>query len=58
MSRELNTAKVYEELYGVDGDGLGEGEVACEAEIEYGYWLFNPDCSAPEVIESAHKRGA
>jgi hypothetical protein len=34
---ELNitTATVcFDELYGVDGDGLGEGEVTCEADFE------------------------
>jgi len=58
MSAELNTAEFYDELYGVAGDGLGEGDVACEAEIEYSYWLFNPYSVAPEVIDSARKRGA
>ncbi len=58
MSEQSTAQEFFDELYGVDGDGLGEGEVACEAEIEYGYWLFNPYCSAPEVIESVRKRGA
>jgi hypothetical protein len=56
MSGELNTAEFYDELYGVDGDGLGEGEVSCEGELEYGYWLFNP--YAPEAPQTAHRRGA
>ena len=58
MSTELNTAEFYDELYGVDGDGLGEGEVACEAEIEYSYWLFHPYSIASGVIETARKCGA
>jgi hypothetical protein len=45
MSEELNTmtgAEYFDELYGVDGDGLGEGEVACKAELEYDLWARNP----------------
>ena len=34
--------ELLDELYGVDGDGLGEGEIACEAEIEDSLWLFDP----------------
>ncbi len=34
MSEGLNTRMASEELYGVDGDGLGEGEVACEEDFE------------------------
>lgn len=36
MSEELNTMtaeECLEELYGVDGDGLGEGEEVCEGEL-------------------------
>lgn len=40
MSNELSTAaEPCEELCGVDGGGLGEGEVACEAELS---WCFFP----------------
>jgi len=57
MSGEHKTAtEFYDELCGVDGDGLGEGEEAYEGEHEYGYWLFNPNTI--EVIEPAQKRGA
>jgi hypothetical protein len=37
MSEELNAMRgeeCFEELYGVDGDGLGEGEGSCEADFE------------------------
>ena len=37
MSERLNAKKAaecFEELYGVDGDGLGEGAVACEEDLE------------------------
>jgi hypothetical protein len=37
MSEELNAMRAeecFEELYGVDGDGLGEGEGSCEADFE------------------------
>jgi hypothetical protein len=36
MSEELTVTAMesFEELYGVGGDGLGEGEVACEMEFE------------------------
>ena len=43
MSEELNAvtgAESFDELYGVDGDGLGEGEVACEAEREHNLWAL------------------
>ncbi len=57
MSGEMNTAaEFYDELCGVDGDGLEEGEEAYEGEREYGYWLFN--AYAFFVMETAHKRGA
>jgi hypothetical protein len=52
MSEELNTmtrAESFDELYGVDGDGLGEGEVACEEELEYDFWAWNPSYSAPDA---------
>jgi len=51
MSGEPNkAAESYDELYGVDGDGLGEGEVTCQGELEYRYWLFNP--YAPEAPQT------
>jgi len=56
MSVEQNIAQEFDELCGVDGDGLGEGEEAYEGEREYGYWLFNP--YAFVALETAHKRGA
>ena len=58
MSEELNTmtAEFYDELYGVDGDGLEEGEEAYKGEREYSYWLFSP--YAFVALETAHKRGA
>ena len=57
MSGEPNIgAEFYDELYGVDGDGLGEGEVTCEEEFENSYWLFNP--YAFVALETAHKLGA
>jgi hypothetical protein len=49
MSEELSNvtrAESFDELYGVDGDGLGEGEVACEAELEYDLWTRNPSYGA------------
>ena len=57
MSERLNTAaEFYDELYGVDGDGLGEREVTCEGELEDSYWLFDPYASeAPQAVQ---KRGA
>ena len=37
MSEKLNrkrAAECLEDFYGVDGDGLGEGEAACEEDLE------------------------
>ncbi len=34
MSEERNPMMASEEFYGVDGDGLGEGEVSCEEDFE------------------------
>lgn len=34
MSEEPNTRMAAEEFYGVDGDGLGEGEVSCEEDFD------------------------
>jgi hypothetical protein len=48
MSEELNTRTIQEscdEEYGLHGDGLCEGEVACEAELAS--WSF----SCPRVCE-------
>ena len=48
MSEELNAvtgAESFDELYGVDGDGLGEGEVACEAELEHNLWALESKLS-------------
>lgn len=45
MSEKLNAMRAeecFDELYGVDGDGLGEGEVACEAELDYDPWAWTP----------------
>jgi len=42
VSRELNTRRnqhSYEE-YGLDGDGLCEGEVACEAELSWSFFCL------------------
>ena len=42
MSEELNTMAgqdSLDEFSGVDGDGLGEGEVASEGELS---WRFSP----------------
>ena len=47
MSEGLNTRMGAEELYGVDGDGLGEGEVSCEAELGYDLWARDPSYDAP-----------
>ena len=61
MSEELNAmtgAESFDELYGVDGDGLGEGEVACEAELEHNLWPWNPSYAAlaPEAKSKDVKR--
>jgi hypothetical protein len=43
MSEELNTMRAeeyFEDLYGVDGDGLGEGEVAYEGEFSWPFSLL------------------
>lgn len=31
--KSVTAAEWFEEFYGLDGDGLGEGEVACEEEL-------------------------
>ena len=40
MSEELKSvtaAECFEEFYGVDGDGLGQGEMSCQEELEHDF---------------------
>jgi len=40
--KAMRVTKRFEEFYGVDGDGLGEGEVRCQEELENEIFTWRP----------------
>ena len=49
MSERLNqtrAAECLEDFYGVDGDGLGEGEAVCEEDLDL---VWHPRCFTAEL---------
>jgi len=44
--KAMRGTECFEEFYGVDGDGLGEGEVSCLEELENETFSWSPGDNA------------
>ena len=40
--KAMRAIECFDEFYGVDGDGLGEGEVSCQEELENEILTWSP----------------
>ena len=62
MSEKLKAKRAsLEEFYGVDGDGLGEGEVSCQEELENEIFTWSPrgrraDVRQGQLVKTHGKR--
>ena len=46
MSEKLRAGECLDEFYGLDGDGLGEGEAVCEEDLDL---VWHPRCFTSEL---------
>ena len=60
--KAMTGAECFDESYGVDGDGLGEGEVSYQEELENEIFAWSPDddalmCASVEVVKNTASGG-